>query len=53
MKCQLCNRQKAFLIAKVGKAKLKVCVFCAITEKLELEGAINDQKTCMEARDKD
>lgn len=57
MKCQLCKRNKAFLIARVGKAKLKVCMYCAIVEKLEVLEAIDvwqtQEQERMEEADKD
>jgi len=36
MKCKLCRRNRALVVARVGKADIKVCLYCAITEKLEV-----------------
>lgn len=36
MKCKLCRRNKALVIAKVGKSNIEVCLYCALTEKLEV-----------------
>lgn len=53
MKCQLCSRNKAFLVAYVGKAKVKVCIFCAITDQLEILEAIDVRQARMEEGDKE
>lgn len=58
MLCQLCNRNKAFVIVRIGKARFKVCTFCAIVEKLEVLEAINvwemqQEEKSMEEADKD
>jgi hypothetical protein len=44
MKCQLCKRNKAFLIARIGEATLKVCVYCSITEKLDVVEVYREQE---------
>ena len=58
MKCKLCKRNKALLIAKVGKSIIEVCLYCAITEKLEPVEVLDvfekeSVKECLEETDKD
>lgn len=44
MKCQLCRINRALLKARVGDSVLKVCVYCAITERLEVLEAYRGEK---------
>jgi len=57
MKCQLCKRNKALLIVRVGEGTLEVCVNCAIVLKLEPVEVLSVWKTQeqerMEETDKD
>jgi len=41
MKCKLCKYHKALVKAKVGKSTIEVCLYCAITEKLEVVEVLN------------
>lgn len=41
MKCRLCKYHEALVKAKVGKAIIEVCLYCAITEKLEVVEVLN------------
>jgi hypothetical protein len=57
MKCKLCKRNRALLKAKVGKKITKVCLYCAITEKLEVLEVLRvweekQVKAFLEERDK-
>lgn len=58
MKCRLCRKNKALLKAKVGDSIMEVCLYCAITEKLEPVEVLDvfekeSVKECLEETDKD
>jgi pyruvate formate-lyase activating enzyme-like uncharacterized protein len=53
VKCKLCKRNRALVIAKVGKSNIEVCLYCAITEKLEVLEVLRvweekEVKACLE-----
>ena len=55
MKCKLCNRNRALVKAKIGEAITDVCLYCAITEKLEVVEVLDKfeeyaVKSCLEER---
>jgi hypothetical protein len=57
MKCKLCKRNKALLKAKVGNSIIEVCLYCVMTEKLEVTEVLRvweekEVKACLEERDK-
>jgi hypothetical protein len=57
MKCKLCERNRALVKAKVGKKIMEVCLYCAMTEKLEVTEVLRvweekQVKTLVEERDK-
>jgi hypothetical protein len=58
MKCKLCRKNRALLKAKVGDSTEEVCLYCVITEKLEVVEVLDvfekqQVKECLEEADKD
>lgn len=58
MKCKLCKRMKALVVAKVGNTNIEVCLYCAITEKLQVMEALDvwekkEVEACLEEEDKE